>query len=359
MAKDTCLQCGKPLPSNKELASVPSGRLVAFDPEANRVWRICEECNHWHLLGPQAASAAMPELRARAEAGAIAGHSGLALVNTGTSSLLLFRVGAVESRDAALQKAAEIYADTGHEMDVTWQGMLKLLPYVAGGGLILYGLEQVPFLNDILTSDTLRIFYWAVLMSWLGLAAKEHFRDSAKPLRWLWLIMLPGLIWGWLDSPEPKWLVTSSLIAGLSLGGWAGIRGRRTRGIRWTTGRDDIQYQGPGGAGSTGWMATSLAIFDLSTEFTERVKPGDRAVGWSLWNDHLSLAALLAVFESRRDESGLLRFRGMTAAERFALLIAIGARLAEPPAEVVAGLEEAERVAAIAESLDRQLAEPA
>jgi hypothetical protein len=99
-------------------------------------------------------------------------------------------------------------------------------------------------------------------------------------------------------------------------------------------------------------MATSLAIFDLSTEFTERVKPTDRAVGWSMWNDHLSLAALLAAFEARRDASGLLRFRAMTAAERFALLIAIGARLAEPPAEVVAGLPEAERIAAIAESLD-------
>ncbi|MBK6495327.1 MAG: hypothetical protein IPG05_09515 [Gemmatimonadetes bacterium] len=49
----------------------------------------------------------------------------------------------------------------------------------------------------------------------------------------------------------------------------------------------------------------------------------------------------------------------MELCERLALLVAIGARLAEPPAEVVAGLDEAERVAAIAESLDRQLAEPA
>ncbi|MBK6495328.1 MAG: hypothetical protein IPG05_09520 [Gemmatimonadetes bacterium] len=60
MAKDSCLECGKPFPPNKELASVPLARLVAFDPDANRVWRICEPCAHWNLLGPEAASGGDP-----------------------------------------------------------------------------------------------------------------------------------------------------------------------------------------------------------------------------------------------------------------------------------------------------------
>ena len=65
MAKDACLECGKSFPVNKQLASVPLARLVAFDPDANRVWRICTKCHHWNLLGPEASAAAIPELTAR------------------------------------------------------------------------------------------------------------------------------------------------------------------------------------------------------------------------------------------------------------------------------------------------------
>ena len=110
MAKDSCLECGKPFPPNKELASVPLARLVAFDPDANRVWRICEPCAHWNLLGPEAARAATPELLARSEAAVSAGDMGLGLVATESGSLLLFRVGAVASQDAVALKAAEIHA---------------------------------------------------------------------------------------------------------------------------------------------------------------------------------------------------------------------------------------------------------
>jgi hypothetical protein len=68
---------------------------------------------------------------------------------------------------------------------------------------------------------------------------------------------------------------------------------------------------------------------------------------------------MLDGFADRRDDTGLLRLTSLSKAERQAMLIAVAARLAEPPAEVIAGLEEAERIAAIAESLDHELSPPA
>ncbi|MDX2260297.1 MAG: hypothetical protein SFU84_01190 [Gemmatimonadales bacterium] len=65
MSAPTCVACNKPFPANGELASVPEGRRIAFDPGQRRVWRICTKCGEWNLLGTEAAGAALPELTAR------------------------------------------------------------------------------------------------------------------------------------------------------------------------------------------------------------------------------------------------------------------------------------------------------
>jgi len=65
MSSPTCLSCNKPFPANGELASLPEGRRIAFDPGQRRVWRICTKCGEWNLLGAEAAGVSLTELEAR------------------------------------------------------------------------------------------------------------------------------------------------------------------------------------------------------------------------------------------------------------------------------------------------------
>ena len=151
MAKDSCLNCGKLLPANKELASVPNARLVAFDPDANRVWRICDPCGHWNLLGPEAARAATPELLARYEASAAAGRPGLAMAVI-SGKLLLLRVGAAPNSAGAAMLAQEVHAELGKGL--TWRqgaAVLVILGLLTGGILTGQNLIRAAELRTLST----------------------------------------------------------------------------------------------------------------------------------------------------------------------------------------------------------------
>lgn len=89
-----CLSCGKPFKPNGGLASIPEAQRIAFDPDNGRVWRICDSCHEWNLLGTEAAADAMPELRARFAVG-VQG-SALEGIDAAEASerLILLRVGA-------------------------------------------------------------------------------------------------------------------------------------------------------------------------------------------------------------------------------------------------------------------------
>jgi len=65
MIAPSCLQCDRPFPANSELASLPHGKRIAFDPERGRVWRICTKCGEWNLLGPDSTGSVVAELRSR------------------------------------------------------------------------------------------------------------------------------------------------------------------------------------------------------------------------------------------------------------------------------------------------------
>ncbi|MBK9547561.1 MAG: hypothetical protein IPO52_00270 [Gemmatimonadetes bacterium] len=145
--------------------------------------------------------------------------------------------------------------------------------------------------------------------------------------------MIPVLISDFAMSDEPLWLV----LAGAAVGTWLGLRlGRREgapRGIRWRDGTDQITYHEGVLGDHAGWVATTLAVQELLRDFVKRVDQKDRDAAWERWRAHRSLASLLTAFEAKRDSTGLLRFSEMELCERLALLVAIGARLAEPPAE--------------------------
>lgn len=360
MAKDTCLECGKPLPANKELASVPNGRLVAFDPDANRVWRICEECHHWHLLGPRAARVAMPELRSRYDTEAAAGGGDVAMaVVSGT--LLLLRVGAVPTREASELFATEIHAGLGKRLPWRfWVIMAALLLAMMGGFWLLEQSRWTSWIATIFSSKTYLTVFAAAMAARGLIGGGEAYRGLPRFVRWLWVLFLPMLVLNAIDERLPLWQRILSVGGGLAIGVWLGRRDQTPRGLRWQPGSDHLSYHDGAVGSAVGWAATSTLLFELLRELSVHApKPHDREMAWRLWEERGSLPALLDSFAERRDADGLLRLTALTKSERMALLIAIGARLAEPPAEVIAGLEEAERVAAIAEALDNELSPPA
>jgi len=355
MAKDACVNCGKPLPPNKELASVPHARLVAFDPDANRVWRICEACNHWHLLGPQAARAAMPELQSRYDIEVAAGEGQLAMASV-SKDLLLFRVGAQPSKAAADLFASDIHAGLG--TGTPWQ----IWALVAGTTVVLIGaiwaLDQFDAWRVLNESKGSLLFFWSFLVVSNFLGGRESARGMPRWMRWFWVPLTPMLVWEITLSPMPVWSRLLTIGVGGALGAWIGRSEGKPRGIRWEHRGDAVSYHDGLYGDQRGWAAATVLLFELGKEFADKAKPADRELAWNLWQEHGSLPTLLDAFAERRDATGLLRLTALTKPERMALLIAVGARLAEPPAEVIAGLEEAERVAAIAEALDNELSPP-
>ncbi|MDX2260295.1 MAG: hypothetical protein SFU84_01180 [Gemmatimonadales bacterium] len=356
MAKDTCVKCGKPLPANNELASVPNARLVAFDPDANRVWRICEECNHWHLLGPQAARAALPELQSRYDAEVVAGQGQLAMASI-SRKLLLFRVGAPSSSTAAELMASELHAGLGS--GISWQFGVAAVGMLAAIIGINVWLERFSVWKAIFDSRAPQLFFLPALAAQGFFGGGEMYRGRPAWLRWLWLLFLPLVLWSMPTSPLPMWGKVLTIAGGLGVGAWVGRGEGKPRGIRWGHDEEPLSYHDGVRGDQHGWAATTCLVFELGPEFEDRVKPEDRDAAWTLWRKHASLQSLLQSFSERRDADGLLRLTALNRPERMALLIAAGARLAEPPAEVIAGLEEAERIAAIAEALDNELSPPA
>ncbi|MEI2721515.1 MAG: hypothetical protein V9E87_15565 [Gemmatimonadales bacterium] len=355
MAKDACLTCGKPLPANKELASVPNGRLVAFDPDANRVWRICEECNHWELLGPQAARVAVPELQGRydAELAASGGQMAMAVISR---KLLLFRVGAPASNTATELFASELHAGLGK--GITWQfGAFVVLFLAAIFGAMAW-LDRFATWEAIFDSKAPMLVFYTSMVAQGVLGGRESTRGRPAWLRWLWLVVLPLVFNQFVESPMPIWGRILCVAGGLAMGVWIGRSEGKPRGVRWAEGGEVMTYHDGAHGDQQGWAATTCLLFELTAESMDRVKAEDRALAWALWQAHHSLPGLLESLAERRDADGLLRLSSLTKAERMALLIATGARMAEPPAEVIAGLAEAERVAAIAESLDREITLP-
>lgn len=356
MAKDACSHCGKPLPANKELAAVPDGRLIAFDPTANRVWRICEECNHWELLGPQAARVAVPELQARYNAEMTAGGGAVAMAVI-SRRLLLFRIGAPPSEAAAERFASEVHAGLGK--GITWQlGTLVILSILLVFGILAW-FERFDTWQAVFDSKAPMLVFYTSMVAQGVLGGRESTRGRPTWLRWLWLVALPLVVTQFVESPMPLWGRILCVAGGLAMGVWIGRSEGKPRGIQWAEGGTAITYHDGAHGDQQGWAATTCLLFELTAESMDCVKAEDRALAWALWQAHHSLPVLLESLAERRDADGLLRLSSLTKAERMALLIATGARMAEPPAEVIAGLAEAERVAAIAESLDRQLAEPA
>lgn len=57
-----CLFCHRPFAENGELAHMPHGFRIAFDPERGRLWTVCDGCHRWTLCPMEDRDAALHEL---------------------------------------------------------------------------------------------------------------------------------------------------------------------------------------------------------------------------------------------------------------------------------------------------------
>jgi hypothetical protein len=57
-----CLFCHRPFSENGQLAHLPRGRRIAFDPVRGRLWAICGGCHRWNLAPIEEREAALYEL---------------------------------------------------------------------------------------------------------------------------------------------------------------------------------------------------------------------------------------------------------------------------------------------------------
>ncbi len=88
-----CLFCHKPFTPNGQLAHMPHGRRIAFDPLDGRLWAVCEGCRGWNLVPMEHREAALYELErvVRDHGRPLAHTANIALLQAGPLSLV--RVG--------------------------------------------------------------------------------------------------------------------------------------------------------------------------------------------------------------------------------------------------------------------------
>lgn len=341
MAKDACLECGKKLPANKELAAVPNGRLVAFDPDANRVWRICAKCHHWNLLGSETSAAALPELVVRFANLPGAGPEGLTKAKV-SDTLELFRVGGAQERAAAILELSEARRE-----------LLGPIPFWVKVLFAIY----VPYILYTLASDP-PWEGWSGAALCFGLmdlvAERTRARLAGRPLdgRIGWPIgsMLLGALATAFGVLDYRWALFALALGALF--GWVARRDLlRERAVVWTPGQDDLTFEGhdPKNLGH---------VLRINLATPAAITPEQVATAFDRLDSLGSLAAVLRHLTVERGiPEGRLELNRIPADDLALLALASRAATAEPAPPIRAGLPDARAIAEVAESLDRR-AEP-
>jgi len=84
----SCLVCATPFEANEQLAHLPRGRRLAYDPERGRLWAVCRTCRRWSLTPIEDRWEALEELEKLA--------TDQARLLSQTDNIALLRVGPLE-----------------------------------------------------------------------------------------------------------------------------------------------------------------------------------------------------------------------------------------------------------------------
>jgi hypothetical protein len=129
-----CLVCDQPFEPNEQLAHLPYGTRLAFDPARGRLWIVCRACRRWSLTPIEDRWEALEELEklARDRARLLSQTDNIALLKAGP--LEIVRVGRA-------QLAEEAWWRYGRELTSRRQQWNKLgiAGSVAAGAVVLGG----------------------------------------------------------------------------------------------------------------------------------------------------------------------------------------------------------------------------
>ena len=365
----TCLSCNRPFPRNGELASLPEGRRIAFDPGQRRVWPICTKCGEWNLLGAEAAGAALGELEARV--GQLPAD-------------VLGEVGPVEviRIDASAPPPGAVRARGDRHARIDSRNTLTAFAFL---GLLLLGLAWIGFsaLDPIVPGESSRWGRTGTLV--LAAMASGIFGHIPRALRrgepirsrlviGLAVIAATIAIAHWLGDNVPS---TGALIATLTFSGLAVQRwmpigritlpsGKRrwhnalsmdSTSCSWEAG-GELTVRMPEGELLNGDDATAM-LRDLLDGWSWETAPDELQAAAVLASGHDPLPRIIGVLRdasaSRSEGTTLGR---MPAVWRAALDLALtqDTGVEGKLSRILAKVPEAQQVAAIAESLDAERA---
>jgi len=370
MSSPTCLSCNKPFPANGELASLPEGQRIAFDPGQRRVWRICTKCGEWNLLGAEAAGVALPELVARdpkpsasVRSTRLSGNLELLRIDD-LSEVEVADLVMAEQRDG-LQQATRL---------ATWLPLL----------IIVIGAVSLLFPSALSGGTTKSIFEGVVMMAGiaglLGIPRIIHrLRHGAKVSRARWVAVLASqfgyvlgnwLLHGTLAMVIVMYAVMLPIFTGLGLIPWHRLLGRflpksladvmitdewDATAIRWTVTPAAISLRPLG----RDWLSEEESVRILGTAVAVYTIGQTNASG--IQHAHvlaasLGLTGVLAALDAwRHDRDDTLTLGDIPAVYLVALQLAFS-REKEASKKALAAhekLPEAGMVASEAEALDR------
>lgn len=186
-----CLFCRRPFVENGQLAHMPHGRRVAYDPVDGRLWVVCDGCHRWNLVPMEHREAALYEMeRVARDHGRLVAHTAnISLLNAG--SLTLVRVGkaalaeqawwrygrelrrrktSFESTRARVSAAAfgaaayvgDLLGITDEDLPIDWKDtpVADILRWRRFGWAAWHGRETCPFCNSTLRALRYELSWW-------------------------------------------------------------------------------------------------------------------------------------------------------------------------------------------------------
>jgi hypothetical protein len=178
----TCIGCYRPLGANQQLASLPVGRMLAFDPERGRLWVICTACRRWNLAPIEERWEAIEEA-ARVFRGArrriATAHVALATLANDVSLVCIGRAHGPEF--AAWRYGTRLFGRwlrnwRAAEPELTAVGIGSAMSLAASGATVALGLGAFPVSAALLAGLPAGFIGWSRL----------HQRRNESALCWVW-----------------------------------------------------------------------------------------------------------------------------------------------------------------------------